>query len=170
MISRMALVLALLGVVSATTSIAGDEWVVRMDGVGPVKIGTSLHELNTALHEKFALPDDKEDQDCFFVDSTKHAHFSFMIIDGHVARIDVDGRGIRTSAGIQVGDSEAYAVKVYGGNMKVEPNAYTGPDDHYLTILSSDGLYGLRFETENGKIKTFYVGTSKAIQYMEGCE
>jgi len=38
------------------SSIAGESWVVCEDGVGPVKIGMTLPQLNVSLHEKFALP------------------------------------------------------------------------------------------------------------------
>jgi len=150
-------------------SLAGDAWVVRMDGVGPVKIGMSLPELNTVLHEKFSMPDDKEDQGCFNVEPKRHPHISFMIVDGRLARVDVYGPGVPTVAGIQVGDSETRALEVYGSAMKVEPSAYTGPEDHYLTVRSSNGRYGVRFETEKGKIETFYAGRFETIQYVEGC-
>jgi Trehalase len=35
---------------------AADAWVARQDGIGPVKIGMTLPQLNMALHEKFAMP------------------------------------------------------------------------------------------------------------------
>jgi hypothetical protein len=35
---------------------AADAWVARQDGIGPVKIGVTLPQLNMALHEKFAMP------------------------------------------------------------------------------------------------------------------
>jgi len=55
--------------------------------------------------------------------------------------------------------------------MKVSRHAYTGEEGgHYLTFRSSDGRYGIRFETDQGKITTFYAGSYAAIQYIEGCE
>ncbi len=162
--------LALLAIASTTLSIAGDAWVVRMDGVGPVKIGMTLPELNNILHEKFRMPDNKDDQGCFYVNSAKHPHVAFMIEDSHLVRLDVDGRGVPTVQGVEVGDSEARALKIYGPKLKVEPSAYTGPEGHYLTLRSTDGRYGVRFETDKGKIQTFYAGRFEAIQYIEGCE
>lgn len=87
-----------------------------------------------------------------------------------MARIDVNGAGVPTKEGVLFGDSEKRARQVYGPRMKVAPHAYTGPDGHYLTIRSSNGQYGIRFETDEGKIKTFYAGRSEAIQYIEGCQ
>jgi hypothetical protein len=80
----------------AVVYFAGDGWVVRQDGVGPVKVGMSLSQLNLALQEKFVMPQDKEDQGCFYVTSTKHPQVSFMIENGRLVRIDVDKRGVAT--------------------------------------------------------------------------
>jgi hypothetical protein len=98
--------IALLFIASVGTASPGDVWVVREDGVGPVKIGMSLSQLNAVLHARFALPDNKEDQGCFYVNPARHAHLAFMIENGRLVRIDVDGAGIATGEGIAVGDAE----------------------------------------------------------------
>jgi len=38
-----------------------------------------------------------------------------------------------------------------------------------LTLRSADQRYGMRFETEAGKVTTFYAGKYEAEQYVEGC-
>jgi hypothetical protein len=145
-------------------------WALRFDGIGPVHIGMSIAQLNAVLGEKFSMPKDKDEHECFYDASERHPNVAFMIIRGRVARIDVHGKGVRTSAGIQVGDSEAGALKAYGRAMKVEPHAYIPDEGHYLTVRSKDGRYGIRFETDKGKINMFYAGRADAIQYIEGCE
>lgn len=162
--------LAICAIVAASTSLATEAWVVRTDSTGPTKVGMTLSELNSAVHEKFSMPADKEDQGCFYVSPSSHPQISFMIEDGRLARVDVDKPGVLTAEGIQVGDSEQRARRIYGSEMRVEPSAYGGPGDHYLTVRSHNGKYGIRFETENGKITMFYAGSFKAIQYIEGCE
>jgi len=142
--------------------------VIRQDGVGPVTIGMTLPQLNAVLHETFSMPRNKDDQGCFYVKPTRHAHIAFMIEDAHLSRVDVDGPGISTAEGIQVGDSEERARRVYGARMKVEPHKYI-EDGHYLTVRSTDGRYGIRFETEKGKIQMFYAGRFESVQYVEGC-
>ncbi len=141
---------------------------IRQDGVGPVTIGMTLPQLNAVLHETFSMPRNKDDQGCFYVKPTRHAHIAFMIEDAHLSRVDVDGPGISTAEGIQVGDSEERARRVYGARMKVEPHKYI-EDGHYLTVRSTDGRYGIRFETEKGKIQMFYAGRFESVQYVEGC-
>lgn len=148
--------------------LATDAWTLHLDGIGPIKIGMTLPHLSTALHETFKLPENSEDQGCFYVKPTRH-HLSLMIEDKHLVRIDVDKRGMATDKGIQVGDSEKYALQVYGADAKVEEHKYN-PDGHYLTVRAKDGRYGTRFETDKGKIQELYAGTFEAIQYVEGCQ
>ena len=40
-------------------STAAETWVVRETGIGPVKIGMTLAQLNAVLKEKFSLPENK---------------------------------------------------------------------------------------------------------------
>jgi hypothetical protein len=143
-------------------------WKLRLDGIGPVKVGMNLPQLNAALGEKFTRPKEEDEQGCFFATSSLHPQVSFMVEDGKVTRIDIDARGISTPRGIQVGDSEKEVLKVYGTAAKVEPHAYSAEDGgHYLTIRR--GAFGLRFETLAGKVKSFYAGRFGSVQYIEGC-
>jgi hypothetical protein len=143
--------------------------VVHFDGAGPIKIGMTLSQLNTVLHEKSSLPDASDEQGCFYINPSKHPHIALMIIDGRLARIDVEKPGLSTSEGIQVGDSESRALKVYDHRLKVEAHQYIDTG-HYLTVRSKDTRFGIRFETDQGKITMFYAGRYDAIQYVEGCQ
>lgn len=148
-----------------------EAWVIRGDGVGAAKIGMTLVQLNEALHEKFVMPQDKAAQGCFYVNPSKHPHIGFMIEEGKLVRVDVDAPELFTVQHVQVGDSEAKVVRAYGHRLKASANPYVPPKiGHYLTVLSNDGRCGIRFEMENGKVRTYYAGTDEAIQYVEGCE
>jgi hypothetical protein len=157
-----------LGLMLVGSTLASDGWVVREDGAGPVTVGMTLTQLSAALHQELAA-DEKDEQGCFYIDAHGHDHVGFMIIDGHVARVDVGAAGLKTSTGIQVGDSEARVRQVYGRRMKVTAHQYIDTG-HYLTVRSADGKYGVRFETDKGRIIGFYAGGYEAIQYVEGCE
>ena len=150
---------------------AGDTWVVREDGAGPARIGMTIAQLNIALHEKFTKPTAKDEQGCFYADPKSQPEILLMVENGRLARIEVNGPGVFTSTGIQVGDTEKHALQVYGRRLKVEPHAYTAEDGgHYLTAKSADGRYGIRFETDGKQITMYYAGRYEAIQYIEGCE
>jgi hypothetical protein len=94
MIQRMVGLVALFVILAVGRTPADDTWILRVDGVGPVKIGMTLSELNTALQERFRLPAEKDDRACFYVKPKHSLHVAFMILDGRLARIDVDGAGI----------------------------------------------------------------------------
>jgi hypothetical protein len=55
MFSTKRMALAVLIIASAVGAATDDSWVIRDNGIGPVKIGKSLSELNTVLREKFSM-------------------------------------------------------------------------------------------------------------------
>jgi len=144
--------LLLLAMVLVAVSLANHARVIREDGVGPVKIGMTLIPLSAALHQELAA-DERDVQGGFHLKASGHDNVSFMIIDGHVARVEVAAPGVRTSTGIQVGESEAQVHR-------------------HRTLRDGrfSQCYGIRFETDKGKITMFYAGNYDAIQYVEGCE
>ena len=168
MFSRRLTLLAALTILAAGISLADEDWIVRDDSVGPIKIGMTLSQLNTTLGETFAVPPNREDQACFSVSPAKHPSVTFLIDQSLLSRIDVDEPGISTAEGVQVGDSEAHALKAYGGKLEITPRHDV--EGHYLTVRSAGGRYGIKFETEKGKIEAFQAGRAEAIQYVDGCE
>lgn len=168
MIPRRSILPAALVMVTLSAPQADDAWVVRFDGVGPVKVGMTLHQLNVVLHEKFSIPADKEEQSCFYADTANYPQVAFMIENGSSSRVDVLKPGIATAEGVQVGDSEVRAHRVYGSKLRTEPHTYDPEEGRYLTFQSMDGRFGIRFETEKGKIQMFYAGRFKSVQYIEG--
>jgi hypothetical protein len=157
--------------VAATTATAPSS-VIRFDGIGAVRVGMSLSQLNRALHSAYALPSDAEERSCFWIDVPGESGVVAMILEGQVARVDVVKTNTVTSTaeGIHNGDSEARAIQVYGRRLKIVPYAYDPKYGHYLTLLSADRKYGIRFEALDSKISRYSAGTVKAISFIEGCE
>ena len=144
--------------------------IVRFDGIGPVHVGMTLPELNSALHTSYKGPTDPEDEpSCFYVDVPNSPGLSLMVLNDRIARVDVDNPSTRTAKGVHIGDSESRAIMAYGKRLKIEPHHYVPENGHYLTILSAHRKYGIRFETEDGKITRYYAGILEAISYVEGC-
>ena len=167
MIPRWFQSLVFLAILLTSISQATEPWVLRENGIGPVKIGLTSSQLRMVLGEKLSETDSGSES-CYYLLSHKHPHISFMMIDDRLARIDVDSATVLTSTGIRVGDTEERVQKVYGSALKTEPHKYID-DGHYLTVSSKNGGFGIRFETEKGKITMFYAGKFDAIQYVEGC-
>jgi len=153
----------------AATAPAAGNWRVGPEGVGPLRIGMTLSQNREALHRELKEDDPHSgSEDCFYVQSKKHLGTQFMILDGKLARTDVTEAGIFTPEGIQVGDSEAKVRKLYGSRVRVSAHQYFD-NGQYLTVLAPDRRYGTRFETDNGKVTSYYAGLASAIEYVEGC-
>ncbi|MBZ4187210.1 hypothetical protein K7B09_12850 [Thermomonas sp. RSS23] len=150
---------------------ADDAYRVSFNGYGPVKFGMTHVAAQRALGVK--LVDEYPDADypdCKFLSPKNgHAGVTFMLLHGHIARVDVSERAISTVSGARVGDSKESIMSLYAGRVLVTPHYYTAPDGSYLTMLSSDRKHGLRFETDMNRVTTYYAGTKEAIQFVEGC-
>jgi hypothetical protein len=93
-----------------------------------------------------------------------------MLIDGRLARIDVDTAAVATISGAHVGSTEAEVRALYPGQVITTPHFYTGPEGHYLVLTAPDGQRGIRFETDGQRVVRWYAGTAEAIQLVEGCQ
>lgn len=144
---------------------------VSMTGFGEIQIGMTDEALEAVVGMAIAPPADEEEAACryAFPDGPR-AGMSFLLLDGRLARIDVDRPGILTSPGASVGDSEADIASLYGPSLRVSNHFYRGSDGKYLTVFSPDGKHGVRFETDGQIVTRYYVGTAQAIQYVEGCQ
>ena len=156
----------------AIECLAADTWTVRPDGIGPVRVGMKLQTLTTDLHLHYSISYamDSDQKTCFYVNLKSRPGISLMILEGRVARVDINNQQTQTAEGIHNGDSEADALRAYGKRLRIAPDAYTGPEGHDLTLHSTDGRYGIRFVTDAGKVTHIYAGTAEAIEYIEGCE
>ena len=93
----------------------------------------------------------------------------YMLIGGRLARIDVHAPTVETRSGVRVGMAEGDVLRAYGAGVTRSPHFYGDADDHYLSLHSRDGVQGMRFETEDGKVTRFYAGTAESMEYVEGC-
>ena len=131
----------------------------------------SEHEVEQAVGQKLVASDaDDDPAGCRYMGSaTGTPGVQFMMIGGKLARMDVRSPRVKTVSGAHIGMSQSEIIQLYGRRAAVSPHAYTSPYGHYITIHSEDGASGIRFETDKGKVTTFYAGTAEAIQFIEGC-
>jgi hypothetical protein len=157
---------------SSLSVIAGPETEYRVSftSYGPAQIGMTVPALEKALGVRVSNSSGESEDECRYVSPAKGFDgIAFMLINNRVARIDIDSSSIRTLSGAHIGDSKKAILAMYQGRVTVSPHAYDGPDGAYLTILSANKKYGLRFETEKDKVTHFHVGRVQEIQYVEGC-
>ncbi len=141
---------------------------VRFTGVGPVRVGMSWDELRRELPD-IELEDKSGEMSCNFARLPGNRwDISWMLIEGRVARTDVDGRGFATEAGARVGDSEARVISLYRGKVIVGPHNYVDKG-HYLTVETSDGKWMLVFETDGSRVTSYRIGRTPEAGFIEGC-
>jgi hypothetical protein len=92
-----------------------------------------------------------------------------MVEGGRIARVDVDSAGVRTAAGVGIGDSEDQIQRLYPRRVSTTPQKYTS--GHYLTVIpsASDSTHAIVFETSDGKVTRFRAGRRPQVEYVEGC-
>jgi hypothetical protein len=78
---------------------------IRFDGIGTVRIGMSLPDLNRVLHTSYLKPSDPDERSCFYVDMPGQPGVTLMILNSRVGRVDIDNAVTATAEGIHNGDS-----------------------------------------------------------------
>ena len=153
---RLRPILVALLFLPATFAFAGSESTYRVSFTtyGPVRIGMTQADIQKALGVSVKAIDFEDGStECRYIAPVRgHKGVSFMLLDGHLARIDVDDPAVRTLSGAYIGASQLSVLALYKGRISVTPHFYTAPDGSYLTLLSSDKKHGVRFETDMGKV------------------
>jgi len=166
----LAILVTVAGSCSTETQQPGvTDWVVSPDGIGAIRVGMTADELRRAVGE---VPVANLTADCSYVrPASAPPGVSVMLAHGQVARVDVDSAGVRSDAGVEVGDSAAKVAEAYSSRMTAMPHKYL-PGGHYLTVRSSspaDSLRRMVFETENGRVTRFRVGRVPEVEWVERC-
>jgi hypothetical protein len=153
------------------SSVAADttppQWIVRADGIGPLRVGVPLAAASRTLGEALRVGQ----AGCDHVNPAATPEgVLLMIIDDTVARVEIDSAGIRTAEGAQVGDSESRVLELYGARARIEPHKYTYPDGHYVVVTPpGDTMHRIIFETLKGRVTNYRAGRVPAVQLVEGC-
>lgn len=165
-----------LGLTSATTAHAADDFRLSTLGYGPARFGMTLDEAAQALGVELSVDGEVDEPLCYYAKPIAKPGgptvdgLLVMLSQGRVVRFDVGAPGIRTRSGLGVGDSEAHVLDVLRAqSVEVTPHKYVAPDGNYLTVWTADRAVALRFETLNGKVTSFYAGRVPEVTYVEGC-
>ena len=154
----------------AATDIQWMSWRVADTGIGPISIGMTPSQANSAVGGSLELPQGMTSEACDYASPRGMDSLAFMIEQGRVVRVDVTKPGIRTVAGAEVGDSETTIQRLYAGRVRVSPHKYT--KGHYLTVLPVDTAghpYRLVFETNGAVVTTYRTGVLPQVEYVERC-
>ena len=93
-----------------------------------------------------------------------------MVVDGKIARIDVDTGVVTTEDGVKIGDSEDKVKSVYGDDVQVAPHKYI-EGGHYMIVPGDSASAGkaLVFETDGKHVTAYRGGRLPEVKWVEGC-
>ncbi len=144
--------------------------VVTGEGFAGVKFGMTLAQAEAALGDKLNAVGEGEGNCSYVEPQNAHKGVLFMVIDGTIARLDVQETDkIVTDTGAKIGDSESHVLGLYKGRTRVEEHKYTGPEGHYVLVLGPDGKAQIVFETDGGKVVSYRAGRQPEVEWIEGC-
>ena len=164
------------GAPAAPSAPADTGWVMRPDGLGPLRVGMTLDEARAALGGDLAMPGtaggvDEGPDRCDYPRSARLPAGAMVMVQGQrVVRVEVDSGTLATAEGARIGDPEARIQQLYPGRVTVQPHKYT--DGHYLVVRpadASDTTHLLVFETDGRVVQRFRAGQKPQVEYVEGC-
>ncbi|MBA2291228.1 MAG: hypothetical protein H0W15_02100 [Gemmatimonadales bacterium] len=145
------------------------QWRLTPQGLGPVVSGMPLSDIAATIG---ASPDfDPAERDCGFLRAPgAPAGVAFMIVAGHIARVDVTEGAVRTVEGAGIGTTESELRTLYAGHLTEQPHKYT--DGRYL-IVSPAGpdstTHRVIFETDGKVVTRLRGGRLPEVEWVEGC-
>lgn len=148
---------------------------LRLDGLGPVRVGMTLDEASKAAGVAITLrPGESGGTDCTYAYAAGLEDAGFMVVGGRIVRIDAGFRPparIKTLSGIGKGSTEADVMKAYAGQIRVEPHKYVpgGKDLVYVPNDAADRRYSMIFEVLEGRVDSFRSGFAEQVSWIEGC-
>ena len=163
------------------------ERVLTFDRLGPVRLGMTLAEAETALGATLApmdLTNGIDRADCWITGRTDDADqgVSYMIWDGKVVRIDIfkysrEGQqdvipSVVTERSVGLTSSVDEIRKAYGQELAIDFHIQGDEGNYdflYMTVLTQDKKYGHFFETWENRLARFGSSTVEAVYQQEGC-
>ena len=145
-------------------------WIIRPDGIGPIRVGMSVAEASGALGDELAVRGGAG-ASCAYVHSARlPAGMSLMVAGDTIVRVDVDSNTVATDSGVRVGDSVAAVRARYHDSLRSEPNKYQPAPAHNLVFEpTGDSLHRIIFETDGQRVTTLRSGRLPQVAYVERC-
>lgn len=155
--------------VAATQAVAPD-----FRGIGPLHFGMTDAQMRKAWGKPLyggALPGNPNGAACHYLLPRKDGKaLTFMMVDGHFARVDVLAGGALAPGGGHIGMRIDALRTLYAGRIKATPNKYddAATDLRVTPPAGESGL--LLFEADKtGKVTAWRIGKAEQVDYVEGC-
>jgi hypothetical protein len=138
---------------------------ISFTGIGPVKIGMSVAQVRRVLADR--IVSEPGDGNCSGLELPDVEGLSFMMLNGRVARVEVNGGLWQTVSGARVGLSERQLRLLYNGLANEQ-----GSFGSYWLLRPTSQLrksHGMIFVTDGKTITSFRSGLLEAVALEEGC-
>jgi len=146
-------------------------WTVDDTGIGPVRTGMTVAQADSVLGGALRVAGDPPASCTYASAAGSPPGVRFMVVDGRIARVDVDSASVATASGARVGDAEERVAALYRGRVRVTPHKYE-PGGHYLEVTlagAAGGDHRTIFETDGHRVTRFRVGKLPEVEWVEGC-
>jgi hypothetical protein len=152
-----------------TVAVPAPSWCLGMSGLGPIRAGMTAEEV-MRLADFSGLELKSATGECWYLHyQGGSSAFDLMIIGGSVVRLELKGESkLHTFAGAGIGTTENELKSMYGSRLDIQPHKYDA-NGHTITLKSSAGDHGLRFETSDGRVTAIQAGPWEHLNYVEGC-
>jgi hypothetical protein len=152
------------------TATAASSWCLGLGNLGPIRAGMTVEQV-MRLADFSGLERKKPAGECWYLNYRGGSSaFDLMIIGGVVVRLELKGDSkLHTFSGARIGTTEEELKALYGSRLDVQPHKYD-TNGHTITLKSSSGEDGLRFETSAGKVTAIQAGPWEHLHYVEGCD
>jgi hypothetical protein len=143
--------------------------VINAEGFGPLRVGMTWEEALAAM-PSLTRQLEEQMEACYTAQSTQYPGLSVMFEDRRLARVSAwDPSQVTDAQGLHVGQPAAAVRAAYGDRLLQEPHHYEDPPAVYLTLWTTRGQRGVRYEIGgNGNISAIH-GGGPQIEYIEGC-
>ena len=142
------------------------------NGIGPLRFGMSAEQMRKAWGAPlYGEAPANDSQACYYLRPSRDEYDLLFMVEGdRFVRIDVKTESKTAPGGGRVGMDARQIEKLYSGHVHITPAKY----DPAAKILYVDPArikdVGLIFETDDsGVVKSWRVGVSPQIDYIEGC-
>jgi hypothetical protein len=162
--------LAILFLLAAGPAVPTDSHLTP-DGLGPVRIGMSRAQVESAIGMKLEGEPIEDEKSCVeMIPAGPDQGVWFMFEDYKLSRISIgEPSKVTTPRGIGSGASADEVRRAYPKGLKAEPHYYEDLPSEYLTYWTVPKKRGVRFETDSKRrVQTIHAG-GPSIQYVEGC-
>ncbi|HEY0974926.1 MAG TPA: hypothetical protein VGE57_10575 [Solimonas sp.] len=150
-----------------------DEGVIGFHGFGPARFGDNEEAVRMAWGRPLALSGSEPEFCAYLLPDPRPptgVAIAFMLVDGKLARYDIDSERYVAPGGGRVGSSVDQLEQLYEGRISVGPHKYVEGGKVLIATPPEGGDARLVFETNaQGVVQTWRIGVPPGVYYVEGC-